>query len=188
MDQFHPQRGHIKTVDMTQTNPCRSIPPTYTILTMHSSTLLSFTLALATVQAAVLQRDIAPYPSNTPVGTVTVDPGAQASAYTEGLTLSDSDAGNDNVTADSIRLVNFDGCSNMEGVTNAEAQIYSGWQQAQKIMALQALKDGTVDFNTAGGALDLHVSLLHHHISDMRSEQLWTTSVPLGLTLHARAT
>lgn len=115
------------------------------------SFFLASTLALTTVNAAVVKRDISPFPSDTPVGTVTVDAQAQASAYTAGLALSESDAGSDNVTADSIRLINFDGCSSMPGVSNAEAQIYSGWQQAQKIMAVQALKDGAVDFNTAGG-------------------------------------
>lgn len=117
------------------------------------SFFLASTLALTTVNAAVVKRDISPFPSDTPVGTVTVDAQAQASAYTAGLALSESDAGSDNVTADSIRLINFDGCSSMDGVPDAEAQIYSGWQQAQKIMALLALKDGTVDFNTAGGKL-----------------------------------
>lgn len=118
---------------------------------MYSSIFFSSALALATVRAAVIERDISPFPSDTPVGTVTVNAEAQASAYTAALALSESDAGSDNVTADSIRLINFDGCSTMDGVTDAETQIYSGWQQAQKIMALQALKDGTVDFNTAGG-------------------------------------
>ena len=48
------------------------------------------------------------------------------------------------------------------GVDDAEAQIYSGWQQAQRIMAVKAIKDGTVDFNTAGALEYLRAAGLNH--------------------------
>lgn len=119
---------------------------------MFSIILLSSALALSvsSAHARALKRDIAPFPADAEVGTVNVDLEAQKAAYIEALSLSETEDGGD-VEANTIRLVNFDGCSTMPGITDAEAQIYSGWQQAQKIMAVQSLKDGNVDFNTAGG-------------------------------------
>lgn len=104
----------------------------------------------AYVSATAVPRDISPAPANATGTSVSVDIPAQTSAYVAGLQLSDTPADSGNVTADTIRLVNFNGCSNMAGVSNAEAQIYSGWQQAQKIMGVEAIKNGEVDFNTAG--------------------------------------
>lgn len=118
---------------------------------MATSLLPLLFLHLTAVFGSALKRDISPFTSTVATASITVNPSAQISAYNAGLSLSGSPPDDGNVTADTIRLVGWNGCSDMPGVSNAEAQIYSGWQQAQKIMALEALKDGTVDFNTAGG-------------------------------------
>ena len=115
---------------------------------MLLSSMLGLSISLA--HARVLKRDTASSPVDGEVDTGNVDVEAQRAAYTEALTLSETEEVGD-VDASTIRLIGFDGCSSMKGVSNAEAQIYSGWQQAQKIMAIQAFKDGNVDFNTAGG-------------------------------------
>jgi hypothetical protein len=90
---------------------------------------------------------------------------ALASAYLAGATLSGSKITTDNVTIATIRLYGFDGYKDMPSVDDAIPQIYSGWLQAQGIIDVQALKDGNVDFNTAGGESEVARTVLplcHH--------------------------
>jgi len=117
---------------------------------MHVPTVLIAGLGIAHTRAVALRQRDAPTQTTESAGSITIDVPVQTSAYLEGLQLSGTPQDNGNITADTIRLVNFDGCANMPGVANAEAQTYSGWQQAQKIMNVQAFKDRTVDSNSAG--------------------------------------
>jgi hypothetical protein len=137
-------------------------PPTSPshLVKMRTSAICATLLSLATVQAGVLQRKNA-----APAASLGPDDDALASAYLAGATLSGSKITTDNVTAATIRLYGFDGCKDMPSVDDAIPQIYSGWLQAQGIMDVQALKDGNVDFNTAGGESEVARTVLppcHH--------------------------
>jgi hypothetical protein len=118
---------------------------------MHYSTLLVTMLSLTSLNAyaEMPECDIGPSPSTVSITLSAVDAHAQASAHKEGLSLSRSVlASEDDIEAASIRLVYFNGCRAIPGAMN---QIYSGWQQAQKVTAVPSIKNGDVDFNTAGG-------------------------------------
>lgn len=154
---------------------------------MHLSVALCAAWSCAVAHAIAFKRDIQPAPANvTAHATFSVDVPAETAAYVSGLALSGSPPDDGNVTADAIRLVEFNGCSAQE-----KADIYSGWAQAQKIMKVDALKNGKVDFNTAGALEYLGPAGLNSRQGDFNTifknfATLTPATWPFGWRIHVR--